>query len=91
MLNSKAVDILCARLELTLRQGQVLHWLAEGKTNLEIATIMGCSFHTAKNHLREIFQRLGVKTRTAAAACAYRARIEESEALRGVVPPTASS
>lgn len=62
-------------LELTHRQAEVLHWVADGKTNEEISVILGCSFFTVKNHLRKIFQHLGVHSRTGAAACAYRAHI----------------
>ncbi|MBS0173751.1 MAG: helix-turn-helix transcriptional regulator [Nitrospira sp.] len=69
-----AVHVL-EKLGLTPRQAEVLHWIAEGKTNEEISQILECSFHTVKNHVKEIFQRLGVSSRTAAAACAYRAHI----------------
>lgn len=71
--------LLMQRLELTHRQAEILHWIAEGKTNDEIRIILGCSFYTVKNHLRKIFQRLGVHSRTAAAACAYRAHIHAAE------------
>jgi DNA-binding CsgD family transcriptional regulator len=70
---------------LTPRQAEVLHWIAEGKTNTEIATILGCSVETVKNHVKQIFQRLGVHTRTAAAAYAYRQLIAEAERLRASV------
>jgi len=45
---------------------QVLLWLAQGKTNGEIATILGNSESTVKKHVLEIFDKLGVETRTAA-------------------------
>ena len=51
----------------------MLHWIAEGKTNQEISIILACSFFTVKNHLKEIFRRLNVSSRTGAAATAYRA------------------
>ena len=70
------------RLSLTPRQAKVLHWIAEGKTNDEISTILVCSFYTVKNHTREIFQRLGVHSRVSAAACAYRAHIAEATSRR---------
>lgn len=73
--DSTPASKLADRLGLTLRQAQVLHWVAEGKTNEEIARILGLSFFTVKNHLKEIFQRLGVHSRLSAAACAYRAQI----------------
>lgn len=83
--NREATDILAGQLDLTLRQAEVLRWIAEGKTNDEIATILGCSANTVKMHLKDIFQRLGVHTRTAAAACANRAHIRH--ASRGDSPP----
>ncbi len=74
------MTIIMNGLGLTRRQAEVLHWVAEGKTNSEISTILGCSFFTIKNHLKEIFQRLGVHNRLSAAACAYRERIFVAEA-----------
>ena len=53
-------------LGLTPRVAETLLWLAQGKTNSEIATILGNSESTVKKHVLEIFQRLGVETRTAA-------------------------
>jgi DNA-binding CsgD family transcriptional regulator len=44
----------------------VLLWLAQGKTNGEIALILGNSEATVKKHVLEIFAKLGVETRTAA-------------------------
>lgn len=62
----------------------MLHWIAEGKTNQEISIILECSFFTVKNHVKELFQRLGVHTRVGAAACAYRAHLAEEAA--GLAP-----
>ena len=76
-------------LQLTHRQAEVLHWVADGKTNDEISVILGCSFFTVKNHLRKIFQHLGVHSRTAAAAGAYRAHIAEADALRAAAAKAA--
>jgi DNA-binding NarL/FixJ family response regulator len=53
-------------LGLTPRVAEVLLWVAQGKTNPEIATILGISEQTVKKHLMEILSRLGVETRTAA-------------------------
>ncbi len=77
---TSAISFLASRLNLTLRQAEVMHWVAEGKTNSEIGIILACSFNTVKTHLKEIFQRLGVHSRTAAAAAAYRAHIAEANA-----------
>ena len=53
-------------LGLTPRVAETLLWLAQGKTNGEIAIILGNSESTVKKHVLEIFEKLGVETRTAA-------------------------
>jgi DNA-binding CsgD family transcriptional regulator len=52
---------------ITAREREVLHWVAEGKSNGDIGRILGCSERTVKKHLEHIFPKLGVETRTAAA------------------------
>jgi DNA-binding CsgD family transcriptional regulator len=56
---------------LTRRETEVLNWVAHGKTNFEIAAILGMSARTAQKHLEHIFEKLGVESRTSAAACAW--------------------
>ena len=51
---------------LSLREGEVLHWVREGKRNSEIAQVLNISAHTVRHHLENIFAKLGVETRTAA-------------------------
>jgi DNA-binding CsgD family transcriptional regulator len=58
-------------LGLTNREAEVLHWVAQGKTDAEIGTILGVSPRTVQKHLEQIYQKLGVENRTAAAAKAY--------------------
>ena len=53
-------------LGLTPRVAETLLWLTQGKTNGEIASILGNSESTVKKHVLEIFEKLGVETRTAA-------------------------
>jgi len=57
---------------LTPRETQVLAWLAQGKTNRDIADILGMSHRTVNKHLEHIYEKLGVETRAAAAALASR-------------------
>ncbi len=57
---------------LTPRETEVLGWLAKGKTNRDIADILGMSHRTVNKHLEHIFEKLGVETRAAAAALATR-------------------
>lgn len=48
------------------REAEVLLWVAQGKSNHEIAEILGLSVATEKKHTIHIFEKLGVETRTAA-------------------------
>ncbi|MGL4231719.1 MAG: response regulator [Casimicrobium sp.] len=59
--------------DLTSREAEVLSWIAKGKTNRDIADILGMSPRTVNKHLEHIFEKLGVETRTAAAALASKA------------------
>ena len=54
-------------LVLTHREKEVLKWVTHGKTNPEIAIILGISRRTVCFHLNNIYQKLGVSTRTQAA------------------------
>lgn len=57
---------------LTARETEVLSWLAKGKTNRDIAEILEMSPRTVSKHLEHIFEKLGVETRSAAAAIGVR-------------------
>jgi len=54
--------------KLTPRELDVLTWIAYGKTNRDIAAILGMSPRTVNKHLEHIYIKLGVETRSAAAA-----------------------
>ena len=54
---------------LTAREAEVLGWIAHGTTNAEIARLLFISPHTVRKHVENIFDKLHVRTRTAAAAC----------------------
>ncbi|MBL9200236.1 MAG: helix-turn-helix transcriptional regulator [Opitutaceae bacterium] len=54
------------RYGLTPREAEALIWVAQGKTNPEVAGILGISAHTVRTHLERIFAKLGVETRHAA-------------------------
>jgi DNA-binding NarL/FixJ family response regulator len=53
-------------LGLTPRAAEALLWLAQGKKNSDIATILGITESTVKKHVQEMFEKLGVETRGAA-------------------------
>lgn len=60
-------------LGLTAREAEVLRWVAEGKRDGEVAAILRLSPRTVQHHLERIYRKLGVQTRTAAAARAREA------------------
>jgi DNA-binding NarL/FixJ family response regulator len=57
---------------LTPRETEVLSWVAKGKTNRDVADILGMSPRTVNKHLEHVFEKLGVETRAAAASLAGR-------------------
>lgn len=58
------------QLGLTPRQAEVLFWIAQGKTNAEIAIILKISLRTVENHVHAILNCLDVENRTEAAMAA---------------------
>jgi len=68
--DADTVQALVRTFGLTLRESEVLYWVAKGKTNRDIGDILGASPATVKKHLERIHEKLGVETRTAAAALA---------------------
>ncbi|MBI3881180.1 MAG: FHA domain-containing protein [Verrucomicrobia bacterium] len=63
--NAYDIDML-ETLGLTRRQAEVLHWIAEGKTNAEIGSILSLSPRTTEKHTAEVFRKLGVENRMGA-------------------------
>ncbi len=67
--------------QLTLREHEILNLLAQGKTNQEIADTLVISVNTVKRHLKAIFRKLDIHTRSAAVAraTAMKAPVELSD------------
>jgi DNA-binding NarL/FixJ family response regulator len=53
-------------LGLTPREAEILFWVAQGKSNPDICSILDMQLFTVKKHLENIFQKLGVENRIAA-------------------------
>jgi len=62
------MDALMTAFKLTQREAEVLYWVVRGKTSRDIGDILGASPRTINKHLERVFEKLGVETRTAAAA-----------------------
>ncbi len=53
-------------LGLTPREAEVLLWIAQGKSNPDIGTILGAAEGTVRKHVEHIFEKLGLEARNAA-------------------------
>lgn len=60
---------------LTVREREILESMVQGKTKKEIAAVLDLSFHTVDTHLRNIYQKLEVNTRTGAVAKALKEKL----------------
>lgn len=67
---------------LTPRERDVVAWLSHGKTDAEIAALLGLSRRTVQKHLEHIYVKLGVETRTAAVMRALAMRPLDGASLR---------
>ena len=67
----------------TPREVEVLTWVRDGKTNDEIAVILGLSMLTVKNHLRHAMKKLVVRTRGQAVAKAIALGFLRAHGIRG--------
>lgn len=66
---------------LTSREIEVLEWVKKGKTNPEIARILGVTFPTIKNHIQKIMIKLRVNNRAEAVGRAYGLSAQETQLL----------
>jgi DNA-binding response OmpR family regulator/DNA-binding CsgD family transcriptional regulator len=64
------IESMSLAFKLTAKEAEVLYWVVKGKINRDIGDILGSSPATVKKHMERIFAKLGVETRTAAAAMA---------------------
>lgn len=61
---------------LTPREGDVMKWVACGKTDADIAVLLAISPRTVHKHLEHIYEKLGVETRTAAVMAMHRRPVQ---------------
>jgi len=66
--NGVSADAVKALLTLSPIQQEILSWIGEGKSNMDIATIMEINERTVRYHVTEILRKLGVATRAQAVA-----------------------
>jgi transcriptional regulator EpsA len=63
---------------LSAREAEIVGWLREGKSNAEMAQILGISALTVKNHLQRVYRLLGVGNRAHALARCLELRLLEA-------------
>jgi CheY-like chemotaxis protein/DNA-binding CsgD family transcriptional regulator len=80
--DAAVLESMMAQFRLTAREAEVLYWVAKGKTNRDVGDILGASPRTVTKHMEHILPKLGVETRTAAAALVL-ARVPGFGASRG--------
>lgn len=66
-------------MKLTIREAQVLWWLAQGCTYARIADRLGVSLHTVTTHIKSVYRKLDVHC----AAAAVRRAIELDALAQG--------
>lgn len=76
---------------LSERERQVMHWLREGKSNEEMAVILGISGLTVKNHLQRLYRLLSVSNRTHAVSRCISLRLLERDPAPSRARRTANS
>jgi len=72
LVEGREAEVLRLQLGLTAREAEVLVWIAAGKSNRDISEILNISPRTVNKHLEQVFTKLGVENRAAAAAIATR-------------------
>lgn len=66
--SDKSADVMLRQhFSLTVRESEVLLWIAKGKSNRDIGDILGLSARTVNKHLEQIYVKLGVENRASAA------------------------
>lgn len=68
----RMADEIASRPDLTARELEVLQWLAQGHSNLQIAKEMGVAEETVKFHVGNVLGKLGVPSRSKAVALSYK-------------------
>jgi two-component system, NarL family, nitrate/nitrite response regulator NarL len=77
---ARAVD------RLTAREREIVELIGEGLSNKQIALALRIELSTVKNHVHNVFEKLEVRCRSEAAACARRGWLEPDRRDRDLAP-----
>lgn len=70
------------KLGLSGRECEILYWIAQGKSNGDIALILNLSVGTVKKHVANTYDKLGIRTRAAATAIAMETILAEESTIQ---------
>ncbi len=59
----EVLDLIYVRYSISKREQDILKLILDGKSNKEIEAELFISYHTVKNHVYNLFQKLEVKNR----------------------------
>src|SRR5215472_14541076 len=79
-----------ASLQLTPREAEVLLWISRGKSNHDIAVILGAKTGTICKHVEHILSKLNVENRTCAAVVVLETRSVAERSERRSAKPWAA-
>jgi DNA-binding CsgD family transcriptional regulator len=63
--SEQLAGVAVADLGFTRREREVAAWICQGKTNMEVATILGVSPRTIHKHVEHLFEKTGTESRLA--------------------------
>jgi DNA-binding CsgD family transcriptional regulator len=66
ILGSGPGPVITAESKLTARESEIFHWIGQGKSNGEIAILLGISARTVEKHCENLFGKVGVENRLSA-------------------------
>lgn len=61
--DKSVLDTIYEKYNISKREQEILKLILDGKSNKDIEDILFISYHTVKNHVYNIFQKFGIKTR----------------------------
>jgi DNA-binding CsgD family transcriptional regulator len=61
--SSQFLDVALQRYQVSNREREIMELILQGKSNKEIEDVLFISYNTVKNHIYNLYQKLGVKSR----------------------------
>jgi len=77
------LEAFCARHRLTPREQEVIDLLLDGLTTAEMASRLGITAHTIRDHLKRVYRKTGARSRSELLSSLSSARLAPSDAVSG--------